>query len=93
MLGNSGMRELVDASSVRTLITHATENVKQVFDVGKGIDQLVHDSGKCVLQRVVVNRGEVKVYRDVAKIIVVKFLQYTLLDVFEVFWCVVYTQL
>jgi len=38
----------------------ATENVEQVFDVGEGIDQLVYDSGKRVLQRVVVNRGEKK---------------------------------
>lgn len=54
--------------------THATENVKQVFNVGKGIYQLVNDSGKRVLQRVIVNRGEVKVHRYVTKVIIIKFL-------------------
>ena len=54
--------------------THATKNVKQIFNVGKGIDQLVNNSGKRVLQRVVMNRGEVEVHRYVTKVIVVKFL-------------------
>ena len=54
--------------------THATENVEQVLNVRKGIDQLVNDFGKPVLQRVVVNRGEVKVHRYVTKVIIFKFL-------------------
>jgi len=79
------MRKSTNASSARTPSTDATENVKQVFNVGKGVDQFVNDFGKCVLQRVVVNRGEVKVYRYMTKLIVVKFLQHALLDVLEVF--------
>jgi hypothetical protein len=93
LLGNSRTHESANASSARVLGTHATENVKQVFDVGKGIDQLVHDSGKRILQRVVVNRGEIKVHRYVTEVVVVKFFQRTLLDVPEVFLCVVRTRL
>ena len=63
-----------NANSIVIMNTHATENVEQVFDEREGIDKLVHDSGKCVLQRVVVNRGEVKVHRYMTKIVVVKFL-------------------
>ena len=73
-LGNSGLRESVNVSGVRTPSAHATENVEQVFDVGKRIDQLVNNFGKSVLQRVVVNRGEVKVDRYVAKVVVIEFL-------------------
>lgn len=93
LLGNSGIHESANANSVGILRTHTTENVNQIFNVGKGIDQLVHDSGKRVLQRVVVDRGEVKIHRNLAKLIVVKFLQHALLDVLEVFLCVVCIQL
>jgi hypothetical protein len=68
------MHKSAKRGSVRILSTHATENVKQVFNVGKGIDQLVNDFGKRVLQRVVVNRGEVKVHGYVTEVIVVEFL-------------------
>jgi len=74
LLGNSGIFKSTDTDSAGTMSTHATENVKQVFNVGKGIYQLVNDSGKRVLQRVIVNRGEVKVHRYVTKVIIVKFL-------------------
>jgi len=74
LLGNSGIFKSTDTDSVGSTSTHATENVKQVFNVGEGIYQLVNDSGKRVLQRVIVNRGEVKVHRYVTKVIVIKFL-------------------
>jgi len=73
--------------------TYATENVKQVFNVRKGIDQLMNYSGKRVLQRVVVNRGEVEIHRYVTQVIVVEFLQRALLDMLEVFLDVVGIQL
>ena len=63
-----------NVNSIVIMNTHATENVKQVFDEREGIDKLVHDPGERVLQRVVVNRGEVKVHRYMTKIVVVKFL-------------------
>lgn len=71
---NSGILGSVNGSGVGIQSTHAAEDVKQVFNVGKRIDQFVHDSGKRVLQRVVVDRGEVKVHRYVTKVVVVKFL-------------------
>lgn len=74
LLENSEMLESANRRSTRTVSTHTAENVKQVLNVGKGIDELVNDFGKRVLQRVIVNGGEVKVHRYVTKVIVVKFL-------------------
>ena len=83
------MRNLAFASCVRRTIAYATEYVKQVFNERERIDELVHDPRKRVLQRVVVDRGEIKVYWCVTKVTVVKFVQHALLNVPEVFLCVV----
>jgi hypothetical protein len=43
------MDRLANSTTVRVLSTNPTEDVEQVFDIGKGIDQLVDDFGKRVL--------------------------------------------
>ena len=87
------MDKSVDSKTPGVPSTYPTKNVKQIFNVGKGIDQLMDDPGKRVLQRVIVDRGEVKVHWHMSNLVVIEFLQYSLLDMPEIFWYVIRIQL